>query len=309
MGPWRRAALIVAAMAALGGPARAAEPIVGISAPGADGAPIFVAKEEGFYARHGLDVTVQLATLMPNMPPMIASGSAQFGVLTPTTVIQAVDGGLDMVAFSGGSVVSHKLSNQMLVARADAGIKTAADFVGRRVGVPGFGANLHVTLLYWFAAKGVDPKKINFVEVAFPAMRDLLVAKQVDAVIAIDPILTQIVASHAGYVVAELVPDLPEGIPGTIYVAMRDWAAAHPVEIKSLREALAEAEDFTNANQGKARADVAVYLKMPPDLVKLVKIGPQDPVLKPEQLGWWIDVMQKNAMLSGPVDPARMILP
>ena len=252
---------------------------------------------------------IQLAALMPNTPPMLASNSAQFGVLTPTTVIQAVDGGLDMVAFSGGSVLSHGLSNQMLVARTGAGIKTPQDFVGRRIGVPGFGANLHVTLLYWFESKGVDPKSLTFVEVTFPTMRDLLVAKQIDAVIAIDPILTQIIASNAGYVVAELIPDLPEGLPGTIYVAMREWAASHASAVKSLRAALADAEDFVNTHPDKTKDDVAAYLKMPPDLIKLLKIGKQDPVLTPQQMAWWIDVMKRNGMLATAVDPAKMILP
>ena len=286
-----------------------AEPIIGISAPAADGAPIFVAAQEGFYAKHALEVKIQLAALMPNMPPMLASDSAQFGVLTPTTVIQAVDGGLDMVAFSGGSVLSHQHSNQALVARTGSGIKTPQDFVGRRIGVPGFGANLHVTLLYWFALKGIDPKSLTFVEVTFPTMRDLLVAKQIDAVIAIDPIRTQIVTSNAGYVVAELIPDLPENIPGTIYVAMRAWAVAHPSEVKALQAALADAEDFVNTQPEKTKADVAAYLKMPPDLVKLLAIGKQNPVLTPQQMQWWIDVMARNNMLASAVDPAKMILP
>ena len=67
----------------------AAEQIIGISAPAAGGAPIFVADQEGFYAKHGLDVRIDLAALMPNMPAILASNAAQFGVLTPTTVIRA----------------------------------------------------------------------------------------------------------------------------------------------------------------------------------------------------------------------------
>ena len=286
----------------------AAEQIIGISAPAADGAPIFVAAQEGFYAKHGLDVRIDLAALMPNMPPILASNAAQFGVLTPTTVIQAVEGGLDMVAFSGGSIITHDRSNQMLVVRDGLDLKSPQDFVGKRIGVPGFGANLHVTLLYWFQAKGVDPKSLTFVEVTFPTMRDLLASKQVDAVIAIDPILSQIVASHAGTVFAEIAPDLPEGIPDTIYVAMRDWAAAHPGEIKSLQGALADAETFVNTEPDQTKADVAAHLKMPPDLVKLLKISHQDPTLTPQQLGWWVDVMKRNNLIAGTLDPAKMIL-
>ncbi len=285
-----------------------AETIVGTTTPAADGAALFVAKEEGIFAKHGLDVKIQMATLMPNLPAMMASGSAQFGLITPTTVIQAVDGGLDMVAISGASVLTAERSNQTLVARTGAGIKTAADFVGKRVGVPGFGASLHVVTLFWLELKGVDPKQVHFVEVPFPQMKDLLAAGQIDAVIAIDPVLTQIISSNTGYVVADLVPDLPAHSPALIVAAMRAWTTAHPADAKALQAALAEAEAFVNDHPDKALADDAVYIKMPPELLKRLKIGLQDPVLTPQQMQWWVDVMKRNAMLSGPVDPAKLIL-
>jgi len=300
--------VLAAAIAAPAPSARSAEPIVGTTTPAADGASLFVGKEEGFYAKHGLDVTIQIAALMPNTPPMLASGSARFGLLTPATVIQAVDGGLDLVAISGASVLTHDLSSQIIVAREGSGIKTAADLAGKRFGVPGFGASLHVVTLYWLEKNGVDAKTVKFVEVPFPAMRDLLASGQVDAVVAIDPILSQILSSKAGYVVADLVPDQPDHSPALIVAAMRDWVTAHGAETKALQAALAESEEFVNANPDKARADVAVYIKMPPELLKLAKISKQDPVLTPQQLEWWIDVMKRNKMLTGSVDAAKMIV-
>jgi NitT/TauT family transport system substrate-binding protein len=296
----------VAALAALAGSSLAA-PVVATTTAAADGAPMFVAKEEGFYAKHGIDVQPTLTAIMPNIPPAILSGSVQIGLVTTTTFLQAVDGGLDLVALVGGSIVSRKLDNMGLMAREGSTIKTAQDLVGKKVGVPGIGAFLHVMFRYWLTVKGVDPDKVNYVEVTFPTMRDILAGGSVDAVLAIDPVKTQIVETKAGYVVSPLIPDLPDGQSEIIYISTRDWADAHPKEVAAFRAAIAEAQKFTNANPQKALEDFSVYVKMPAPVLKMTKIGIQDPKLTKEQLDWWVGLMSKQGLLKASLDTSKLI--
>jgi NitT/TauT family transport system substrate-binding protein len=95
--------------------------------------------------------------------------------------LQAVDGGLDHVVVAGGGVTSKSITGFGLVARAGSGIKTAQDCVGKKIGVPGLGAFLHVTFRAWLKSQGVDYKKVNFVEASFPQHGDLLRGGSVDA--------------------------------------------------------------------------------------------------------------------------------
>ena len=44
----------------------------------------------------------------------------------------------------------------------------------RRSARPGLGAFLHVLFVKWLVEKGVDPKRVNFVEVTFPTMTDIV---------------------------------------------------------------------------------------------------------------------------------------
>ena len=46
--------------------------------------------------------------------------------------------------------------------------------LGKKIGVPGLGAFLHVTFRAWLKLAGVDWKKVNFVEAPFPQHGDLL---------------------------------------------------------------------------------------------------------------------------------------
>ncbi len=303
---WLAALLGLAAWGFAVAPA-AADPIVVSTTPAADGAAMFVADAEGFYVKHGLDAKPTLTGLMPNLPPALVANSAQIGCITTTTFVQAVDGGLDLVAIAGGSVISHQLNNTALVAGADSNIHTAKDLVGRKVGVPGIGAYFHVIVNYWLAAKGVDPKQVNFVEVPFPAMRDMLSSKTVDAVGAVDPVLSLIVNAKLGYVVAPIIQDLPEGKSILVYAATRDWANAHRKEVAAFHAAIADADAFIAANPQKALEDFGKYVKMPPPVLALAKIGIQDPNLAPDQIQWWVGVMQRQGLLKGTPDMAKAI--
>ena len=88
---------------------------------------------------------------------------------------------------AGGGVTSKAITGFGLVARAGSGIKTAADCVGKKIGVPGLGAFLHVTFRAWLKNQGVDYKKVNFVEAAFPQHGDMLRGGSLDAVVTADP--------------------------------------------------------------------------------------------------------------------------
>jgi NitT/TauT family transport system substrate-binding protein len=284
-----------------------AETVTVASAGGADSAPSFIAKEEGFYAKHGLDGNAMLMPLMPTIPPAMMANAVQIGAINPTTLLQAIDGGLDLVALAGGSVTAHSLSNIGAVAGVDSGITTPQDFVGKKVGVPGLGAVMHVMFRYWLSEKGVDFKKVNFVEVSLPNMRDVLSSKNVDGIVAIDPVMSQIVASKVGKV-WRLIPDVPEGQTVLLYAATRDWAEKHPKEVASFRAAIGEGAAFVTSNPDKAREDLGKYLKFPPAVLKTIKIGVQDPKLTTAQLAWWVDVMEKQGMLSTKIDVKKIIV-
>src|SRR5690242_20273338 len=61
----------------------------------ADFARAFIAKEEGIFSRHGLDVT--LSNLAPTAlgPRALQSGSLQIASISPPLLLLANDGGMD----------------------------------------------------------------------------------------------------------------------------------------------------------------------------------------------------------------------
>ncbi len=304
---WLSVLAAAAAVALAASPGRA-DPIIVTTTPAGGGAPLFVAQAEGFYAKHGLEVKPTLTVIMPTLPAALVSNSVQIGCMTTTTFVQAVAGGLDLVAIAGGAVVDPTVRDTALVARAGSNIHAAKDLVGGpKVGVPGLGAYFHVILSYWLQRNGVDPKQVHFVETPFPAMRDMLASKTVDAVGAVDPVLTLIVNAKVGYTVGDMLGDLPPGKSILVYAATRQWAEAHRKEVDAFRDAIGDADAFVAAHPQEAVADFGRFVKMPPPILALTKIGTQKASLTEDQISWWVGVMQKQGLLTGPVDTGRMV--
>src|ERR1700759_5301872 len=57
----------------------------------------YVAQEQGFFKKHGLDVEFVLTPSSGNNPPALVSNSVQVAGPTMTTLLQANDAGLDLV--------------------------------------------------------------------------------------------------------------------------------------------------------------------------------------------------------------------
>lgn len=302
------APVLALAVALAATPAAAEAKVTVLTTAGSAGAALFAAKAEGYFQKRGLEVDIIIGNLMPNFPPALVAGSADVGFMVTTTFLQAVEGGIDLVAFAGGSVISPHMSNTAAVAYTGSNIKTAQDFVGRKVGVPGIGATLQVMFRYWLDHNHVDSTKVNFVEVSFRTMRDTLAAKSVDAVVATDPFVAQMIHTGVGYPVVLLNPALPAGEPLVMYTSTRAWAVAHPKEVAAFRAAIVEGAGFAAAQPDKTRDDINVYAKLPPAIMKTIEIGDQVPKLDPAGLGWWIAEMKRQKMLATDIDPAKLIL-
>ena len=271
-------------------------------------APVMIAKEEGFFAKHGLEVEIQLIPLNSTLPAALQSDAVQVASLTPPVLVQAVDGGLDLVVIAGGAVGSKGDTNFGVVVRKDAGINDAADFVGKKVGVPGIGATLQVLFRQWLSAKGVDYSKVTFIETPFPQMPDMMKGGSVDAVVSANPFMGRIVDAGIGNVLTSMAPDLPEGLASFFYSSTRDWADRHAEAANAFRQAVGEAVAFAAANLDGARADFGKYVKLPPPVIANIKFTGLNAEPTEASLAIWISIMNEQKMLKTKVDANRLIV-
>lgn len=275
-----------------------------------DCASAMVARDEGIFAKHGLDADVSLIAINTTIPPAIVSDSIQIGGPTATVFLQAVDGGLDLVAVAGASVMDPVSAGAVAaVARNGVTIKDAKDFVGKKVGAPGIGAFLHVLFVKWLIEKGVDPKTVNFVEVTFPTQSDALKSGSVDAVLTGEPLITRIKNAGTGAVAVRYLLDLNRTDPILSYVSTRAFAEQHPDVIKAFRESIEEGAKIVNSDRDKASESISKFTKMPIELVRLSRPDVSQPELKGSDFAWWVETMKQQNMLQAPIDLDKLVLP
>jgi NitT/TauT family transport system substrate-binding protein len=267
----------------------------------------FVAQEEGFFRKQGLDVSFQTVA-GGALVPGLQGGSLQIATLPPTNMLLAVDGGLDLVAVAGTSVFDKSDTNAGLLVAANSAIATPKDLIGKKVGVPSIGGFLYVMARKWVADKGVDPKQVNFVEVNFPQTADLLKSGAIDAGVSAQPFISRALQANTARALAYFPADLPAQTTGVFYAATRQWATANPAAVRGFRAAIAEAVAFAEKNPQAAMAHLGKYVKLPPEVLAALPMPRLYADVTEPQLRYWVDTMSEMGLTKSKANAAQLIV-
>ncbi len=268
----------------------------------------FIAAESGYFKNRGLDVEFQLIPLNSTMPAALQSGSIDLAGTTLPVFLQAVDSGLDLIAIAGSGITLPSDQNFAIVVKTDITIAKPEDYAGKRIGVPGIGAFLHVLFQNWLIEKGVDIKKVTFVEVSFPQMADVLRAGNVDGVITGEPIMSRIVQANIGKVATYFNEVLKGEMPIIVYSSTRKWYEANKAAAKAFRDGIAEGVLNVRKDDAFLRASIGKYIKLPPEVLKTMPINGQWRAEIPEEsMARWIGIMEKQRMLRTKLNLKRLV--
>ncbi len=286
--------------------AHAAEKLTVLYAPTTGLMPSYTAKDEGIFARHGLDVDLVLLTNQGAVISALIGQTAQIVTPSALAVIQADDSGLDIV-FVASSNVSPSASRTGVFVRNGSNLHKPADLVGKTVGVPSLNTLIHVITRRWLKENGVDNNKVNFAEVGFQQMADVLGAGILDAVDAIDPYYDRV--AEVGYVIGDPDATMPTGSLTSVYATTRAWAEANRPTIEAFRQSLAEAIQFIARDPDKAKQSLAKYTKLPPAVAAKSPMPNLEVTVRPEQVQFFIDLARDQGLIKSNPDAARMIAP
>jgi NitT/TauT family transport system substrate-binding protein len=257
----------------------------------------YVAEQQGFFQKRGVDVDFVQTNISGNIPALIESGSVEIGGPTLPSLLQANDAGLDLLVFAGGAV--YPLTGDVLIAREGAGIDKTTDLKGKTVGVPGIGALLHIMLRRDLKANGVDPNSVKYVELGFPQAGDALKSGQIDAYPSQAPFTARILQSGAGKAVANWLSATPDGTPTVIFAAKRSWAMAHKKEIIAMQEAMREALTFMKDHRDETNQAIGKYTGLPAQVVGSLPPPIINVDLTPKQIQFWIDISKEQDLIKG----------
>lgn len=304
----RKLSSLCAAIATMGGLLAAgaahAQTKVAIGyASATDFLPMFVAKEKGFFDKRGINAEPTRIPIATNIPAALMANSLQIGMTTPPILLQAVDGGLNLVLVAGSTRMLKANPTISLMARNEVKIGSPADLKGKKVGVAGINSITDVFFKKWLLTNGVAIKDVTIVEAVIPQMADLLKAGTLDAVTAVEPIRSRIVSAGIGYNAAEYFTAVSPDSLLTAWMSTGDWASKNAAVIKGFREALDEGLAFVKANPAEAKDIEKKYLNFnSPNFPTFAN------VVRPDDLKLFIDLGKELGLTRTAIDPAKLVL-
>ncbi|MPZ55428.1 MAG: hypothetical protein GEU91_02810 [Rhizobiales bacterium] len=268
--------------------------------------PALVAKEEGIFEKNGLDVTFTKVATIVNLPGTLGK---QYD-LVPTTapdLLNAVANGLNIAAVAGETVETSGNKSYQVLVRADSGIKSYKDLVGKRVLTPGVGSVMHVALLYAIKKQGGDPSKVTALEGPFPAMMDQLKAGRVDAVQQLEPFVGRMLGAGFRSIGAPLL-EVADPVLFPFWIADADWARKNRGVLTKWVASLEGGLAVIKSDDRKARAILAKYSGLPPAVVDSIPMPAYDFKITPAQLEVWRKVMMEQGFPVGKVDLGKIVV-
>jgi NitT/TauT family transport system substrate-binding protein len=293
--------ILFAAMAGLCWPAMAQIKMTLGYAPANFSMAAFVAKDQGFFAKRGLDVTLQMIPILQTIPGAIVSGSLQVGVLTPPSLLLADEGGLDLLLVAGGATQTKAHPVGGVSVSDKSGIKSPTDFHGKKVGVPGLNAMAHIVFQKWLKQRGADPRKVTYIEVSFPQMADMLKSGTIDAALAVEPFLSRIEGSKSGHLVSNFQVEVMDGHIEIFYVMPKQFIQKNPSAPAAFKEAIREGIEWIANNTELARKTQITYLKLPEQVAMTVKLPIFTVDVTRADMQFWVDLCKEFGLTKGTV--------
>ena len=249
--------------------------------PSVDLAGLYVAQDEGLFAKAGLRVTIKK---IPSSKAVIAAqlnGQVDIGAGSYVGYIAAQAAGARFRILAEASTL--RPDTRTLVVTAKSGITTIADLVGKKIGVNGTNSIGTLLISALLQENGIPPSKVDFVtdQGGFPAMPGQLQQGDWQAAFLAEPYVTMAEESFGEQELADLDQGATANFPIDGYVATQEWIRQYPKTAAAFVRAIEEGQTLADNDPTAVRAAMAESDQLTPVVTAVMAlpgfpIGPVD---------------------------------
>jgi NitT/TauT family transport system substrate-binding protein len=225
------------------------------SLPIANGFPLDLGIQKGFFANHGLEIKKTTLQSGNDIVLAMANGNGDIGYIgyVPAMIGRTQGIKFTVVSASDDEGTSVDDNWQNIMVKGSSSIRTPADLAGKTIAVNALKGVGEVMIKAALKKLGVDRNSIKLVALPFPSMRTALNNGQIDAFWAPEPFVTQGLGDGDRIVMAPG-PVLGKYWPIGCYGALESWISAHPDLAKAFREAMNESLTYAQQHPDEIRA-------------------------------------------------------
>lgn len=266
--------------------------------PTATHLPMMVAEDEGIFEKNGIDMELTVVQNIATLPGAMGR-QFDFGSTTLPDVIKAQQQGIDVVVTSNVADETEDNQTSGVFAGKGTGITTAADLEGKTVGVIALGGNIHTSTVFWMIEEGADPEAVNFVEVPPPNQVDQLAGGEIDAAENLEPFKTAMLEGGATEVVNPILEVSSPTATLLSWMSTREYAEDNAETVDKVVASINEAIEFIGENDTRARAILAEYSGLPPEVAESVQLQSYNTEIPDDQVLAWAEMLATIGELEG----------
>jgi NitT/TauT family transport system substrate-binding protein len=232
--------------------------------PNVQFAPLYVAIENGFFRKQGLDVTLDYSTEIDSVA-LVGAGELPFAIASGEQVLLGRGSGLPLVY----TLAWYQDYPVGVVSLKESGITTPAGLKGKRIGIPMLSGASYIGLNALLSSAGLTEKDVSLDVIGFTQLESL-VSKRDDAVVvyaANEPVQLQ----AKGYAANLLRTSDFKNLVGNGLVTSEDLIRKDPALVHKMATAILQGILFTIDNPDKAYTISRKYVE---------NLGENDPVQK-----------------------------
>jgi NitT/TauT family transport system substrate-binding protein len=250
--------------------------------PIADVAPLYLGIEKGFFKREKLTIKPEPADVGVAVVAAVVRGSNDVGFGNTTTLAIAGSKGLPLQIIAPGAQAAAKATRDeawdAVLVKKGSSIASARDLEGKTVSVNTLQNIGPLAINTALRRRGVDYRKVRYIEVPFPDANVALEAGRVDAAWVIEPYLSQGL-EHGSRPLLYPYEETAPSLPVAAYYANKRFIAEHPDVVDRFVRAMDRSLDYARTHPAEVREIVPTYTKIPPATARKMKLAQWRPRL------------------------------
>ena len=254
---------IIGLLAFLAAPAGAEQIRIAYSGVSASGVPVWFAKEQGIFARHGLEADLVAVRSAPLQVTALVSNEVQFVRGSVSSMMTAAAQGAKLKIIL--SLFAERASYDFLV---NSSIAKPSDLRGKKLGVQDFSGLLWSLTMLSLKEMGLDPQKDN---INIQAIGDSTVIAQSLASGIIDgAALDKLQSWRLQSLGVKVLMDLSKiALPASPFICAESFVLKNPQTVETFIKAMIESSAALRAQKERGIAMMQKYIKVDRQLAEL----------------------------------------
>ena len=240
-----------------------------VALPILDALPLFVAQDQGLFAKYGVDVEFVPAGSAPERDQLIASGQADGMINEVLSALFFNKDGVRVQVVRYARAATSGAALFTLLANKDSGVKTVADLKGKSIGISE-GTIIAYLTERMLAAEGLPPAEVKLVSVPkIDARLALLNSGELQAAVLPEPLASAAALGGAVPVLADT--SHPEFSFSTL-TFRKEVLEKSPEAVKAYLGAIEDATNLINQDPGKWKQILVDQKILPAPLVETFQV-------------------------------------